>query len=322
VLKAPDLSLLRCPSTGLPLEADGDGQLVTSDGAVRHPIVRGVPVLLPSDGVFSAADVVADAERPRAGRRLVSRLRPRPEISVGIEDRYAALSAALRELAGQRPARVLVVGGGQLGVGMEAFASDPAIELVETDVYLGSRVDIVCDAHDLPFADSVFDGVVIQAVLEHVLDPVRVVAEIHRVLRPEGLVYAETPFMQQVHEGPFDFTRWSERGHRRLFRMFEELDTGVSVGPASALVWSLRYFARSLPRSPTAARVLDRIVTLAFFWLKHLDRRLVHNPGALDAASSVYFLGRRAMKPVPDLAIVAGYRGTIRSAAADRGIAD
>ena len=33
-----------------------------------------------------------------------------------------------------------------------------------------------------------FDGVMIQAVLEHVLEPTRVVAEIHRVLKPDGLL--------------------------------------------------------------------------------------------------------------------------------------
>jgi len=58
----------------------------------------------------------------------------------------------------------------------------------------------------------VFDAVWIQAVLEHVLDPVRVVAEIHRVLRPGGLVYSEIPFMQEVHEGAYDFTRFRLSG--------------------------------------------------------------------------------------------------------------
>ena len=35
----------------------------------------------------------------------------------------------------------------------------------------------------------------VQAGLEHVRDPWQVVAEIHRVLKDDGLVYAETPFM-------------------------------------------------------------------------------------------------------------------------------
>ncbi len=43
---------------------------------------------------------------------------------------------------------------------------------------------LICDAHDIPFADRSFDGVIVQAVLEHVVDPFRCCEEIHRVLIP------------------------------------------------------------------------------------------------------------------------------------------
>ena len=71
-------------------------------------------------------------------------------------------------------------------------------------------------------------------MLEHVLEPELVVAEIHRVLMPDGLVYAGTPFMQQVHEGPYDFMRFTESGHRWLFRRFERLASGATGGPGAA----------------------------------------------------------------------------------------
>jgi hypothetical protein len=43
----------------------------------------------------------------------------------------------------------------------------------------------------------------------NVSDPVRAVGEFHRVLRPEGIVYSETPFLQPVKGGAYDFTRYS-----------------------------------------------------------------------------------------------------------------
>src|SRR3546814_5193397 len=55
--------------------------------------------------------------------------------------------------------RVLVVGGGIVGSGMEPLLHAPGIELVETDVALEERTQLVCDAHDLPFDDASFDGV-------------------------------------------------------------------------------------------------------------------------------------------------------------------
>lgn len=113
----------------------------------------------------------------------------------------------------ERP-RILVIGGGARGSGADALYGDNSVELIGTDIYASTNTAIVADGHKLPFIDSSFDGVWIQAVLEHVLDPPVVVGEIYRVLRPGGMVYADTPFMQQVHEGAYDFTRYTLSGHR------------------------------------------------------------------------------------------------------------
>ncbi len=80
------------------------------------------------------------------------------------------------------------------------------------DIYYSANVQFIADAHSILLRDASVDAVVIQAVLEHVLDPQQVVDEIWRVLKPSGLVYAETPFLQHVHEGAYDFTRFTESG--------------------------------------------------------------------------------------------------------------
>jgi SAM-dependent methyltransferase len=301
--------------------------LRSEDGSRAYPVVDGVPILI--DGgrsLFSIIDVAASAERARGGgpgvlRRALRSLIPGSTINVGVAARFERFGELVSASAGHRPARVLVVGGGRLGAGLEALADAPGVDLWETDVYLTPRVVVACDGHALPFADAAFDGAIVQAVLEHVAEPHRVVAEIHRVLRPGGLVYAETAFMQQVHEGAFDFSRFTDVGHRRLFRLFDEIDRGVAVGPASALLWAARYFARSVPRRTGPAILwLDKSVTLALFWLKYLDRILVGRPGAVDGASGFFFLGRRRDDAIDDLEIVKSYRGTIGSVLIARGL--
>src|SRR4029079_11363432 len=111
-------------------------------------------------------------------------------------------------------------------------------------------------------------AVLVQAVLEHVLDPARVVGEIHRVLRPDGLVYAETPFLQQVHAGPYDFTRYTSSGHRYLFRSFEEIAAGPVAGPGTQLLWSVDHLMRGVIRSELAGKLARAL----FFWLRYFDR--------------------------------------------------
>ena len=296
---------------------------MSADGSRAYRTVGDVPLLVADgDGGPIDGSAIAAGGQASGGGRLraaLRRLAPSPTLNPQAGLRYREFAGLVEQQAADRRARVLVIGGGTLGKGMEELAASRSLDLVETDVYLGPRVRVACDAHALPFADGAFDAAIAQAVLEHVLDPAQVVAEIHRVLAPGGLVYAETPFMQQVHEGAFDFTRFTELGQRRLFRGFEEVRRGVAVGPASALVWSLRYLARSLPRRPgPLVTVLDRLALLAFSWLKHLDRVLVDRPGASDGASAVYFVGRRAERPASDTEIVRGYRGLVRTAAWDR----
>ena len=192
---------------------------------------------------------------------------------------------------------------------MEQLTSQKNIELVESDISFGARTALVCDGHDLPFQDGAFDGVIVQAVLEHVVDPFRCVAEIHRVLKPSGLVYAATPFMQQVHAGRYDFTRFTHLGHRRLFRRFEEVESGAVAGPGTALVWSIVYFLGALSANRRLSVLLRYVGTILFFWVKYFDYLVIDRRAAFDSSSAYYLLARRSEQTLTDRELLAGYRG-------------
>jgi SAM-dependent methyltransferase len=58
---------------------------------------------------------------------------------------------------------------------------------------LGERAEYrVADIQELPFADETFDGVIANHMLYHVPDVPRALAEVARVLRPDGVFYAST----------------------------------------------------------------------------------------------------------------------------------
>jgi SAM-dependent methyltransferase len=212
-------------------------------------------------------------------------------------------------LSRQARTRVLVVGGGVLGRGIDALLKEPSLDLVETDVWLGPRTQLICDAHDIPFTDASFDAVIAQAVLEHVADPTRCVAEIRRVLRPGGFVYAETPFMQQVHLGPYDFTRFTMLGHRRLFRGFDEIDSGAVSGPAQALMWSYENFLLGFTDSTAGRNLAKAFARFSSFFLRYFDHYLVNRPAGLDGACAFYFLGSKSERELSDRELIGLYRG-------------
>jgi SAM-dependent methyltransferase len=308
---------LRCPVCRAKL-TPGSTEFVCTNMACggRFPIVDGVPVLL-NEGrsVFSIDDFIRRRDttfhlRPRRFETILQRLLawlPEISASVGAGRNYAQFRDwLLKETPGPM---VLVVGGSILGVGMAALSHDTRFEFVATDVSMGPLTALICDSHDLPFEDETFDGVIVQAVLEHVVDPYRCVEEIHRVLKPSGLVYAETPFMQQVHMGRYDFTRFTHSGHRRLFRQFAEVSSGPIGGPGMVLAWSYQYFLLSFADSRILRGFLRAFAQLTSFYLKYFDYYLIGKVGAVDAASGFFFMGRKQATILSDRELIRYYRG-------------
>lgn len=309
-LPADLIGALRCPACAGPL-VQRVATLTCQQCGLDYPVVAGRPILVCEQrSLFRIADVLSGtADVQENARRKLRRLVPDISANWGAAERLATFRRML--LTRSSAPTILVVGSGLEGEGMARLIEDARVRAVTSDVYLGAQVDLVCDGHDLPFADACFDAVVVQAVLEHVVDPARCVAEIHRVLRPAGLVYAETPFMQQVHLGCYDFTRFTELGHRWLFRAFRRLDSGLSGGPAMVLAWSWLYFVLS-PFSTAGSRRIARVFALlTAFWLKYLDKVWNRLPGAADGASGFYFVGERTETPLRLDQLLAQYRGLV-----------
>ncbi len=185
--------------------------------------------------------------------------------------------------------KVLIIGGGERGSGTDELWNNKNIQTHSIDVYASDNVDLICDSHYLPLENSYYDGVWIQAVLEHVVEPKVVVTEIHRVLKTGGIIYSETPFMQQVHEGAYDFNRFTVLGHRYLFKQFELISLGGNQGPEVVFAWSTRYLFWSIFRSKKLAIIVGLIMGL---FMRPLGS-IISKKSMFDACSGVFFLGKK-----------------------------
>ncbi|WP_447754578.1 class I SAM-dependent methyltransferase [Sphingopyxis fribergensis] len=318
----PDIdvpNLLACPAPHrAPVVRDGEAwgcSDVNCEYAIQaggFPIFRGVPVLIDFAGdtlcrreayvdTKSGSDVYI-TRRPESVKKRLQR------ITGGTSSvTLANCRRFIAEVGKISPSpRILVIGSGERGQGTDMLWENDGITRIGIDIYPSHTTDFVADAHELPFRDQSFDGVWIQAVLEHVAEPQRVVAEIERVLKLDGIVYAETPFMQQVHEGAYDFQRFTVTGHRFLFRRFDALAMGGNKGPGVVLAWAIRYFFWGLFRSRKAATLISYPLLVL---LRMLDRFM--DPRALwDGPSGTYFLGRKNEGPaMPQRDLPALYQG-------------
>ncbi|MGH9278697.1 MAG: methyltransferase domain-containing protein [Acidimicrobiales bacterium] len=304
---------LRCPRCGGALD-DTETELRCGAPSCQtgYARIEGVPVLLDDEhSIFDETTIktyLSNFSAPPSARWRERTGRFLPSIS-----RNIASERNLRRLADLLRLRteplVLVLGGRAPSLGMDTILGHPDFDCIQSDVIPGPEVNLICDAHSLPFGDASVDCVVAQAVLEHVLDPALCAAQIARVLKPGGLLYAETPFMQQVHAGALDFTRFTHLGHRRLFRAIDEIDSGIVCGPGMSLAWAWAYFLTSFARTGASRRALLTAARLTAFWWPWFDSYLADKPGAFDAASAFYFLGEKRGPTVPDREIPPLYRG-------------
>jgi ubiquinone/menaquinone biosynthesis C-methylase UbiE len=77
----------------------------------------------------------------------------------------------------------------------------------ETGLQIGNwdvtKTNIVSDICSIPLDDASFDSVICTEVLEHVPDPIKVIAELTRLLRPGGKLILTAPFASMVHLAPY-----------------------------------------------------------------------------------------------------------------------
>jgi SAM-dependent methyltransferase len=141
----------------------------------------------------------------------------------------------------QDPRRILDLGCGAGGNCTDFRRLYPHAELSGVDLFDRGpdgidyrRVDL--NAGELPFDDASFDIITMTHVIEHLDHPCRIGAAIHRVLKPDGGFYVETPNWTSTlvpsfgfcreQSGPFNFyddpthvRPWSKHG---LFEFLRE----------------------------------------------------------------------------------------------------
>jgi SAM-dependent methyltransferase len=183
----------------------------------------------------------------------------------------------------------------KLAINIGSGNSNISEEVVNIDFIDYENVDIVCDIHDLPFNDNSVDVVLNITVLEHVSSPQKVIDEIHRVLKPGGMIFTAYPFIQGFHASPNDYTRLTEEGIKLLHKNFKAIETKPFGGPTSGMLWILQeWFALLFSFGSSKLHLLIYIlVMLLTFPLKFLDLILIKHPKANLITSGFIYIGKK-----------------------------
>ncbi|MHC4619004.1 MAG: methyltransferase domain-containing protein [Planctomycetota bacterium] len=108
--------------------------------------------------------------------------------------------------------------------GQEGFADlrpfFPGKEYVGCDMQEGPGVDRVLNLHDIDLPSESAGTVLLMDTLEHVEFARRAVKEVHRILKPGGILVASSVMKFPIHSFPYDYWRFTPEGFRSLFKPF------------------------------------------------------------------------------------------------------
>jgi SAM-dependent methyltransferase len=163
---------------------------------------------------------------------------------------------------------------------------------INLDIAPFPGMDLVADAHQLPLKSESIGCLYSNAVFEHLARPWIVAEEIYRVVKKNGIICINVPFLNIIHEA-YDFYRYTPQGLREIFRRFEEIESGVSSGPSSFITYFLpEYISLFFPTSRVRSLVKD-LATLLFSPLRYFDYLIKNRERYTFIATSFYFVGRK-----------------------------
>lgn len=110
----------------------------------------------------------------------------KPSLREVYHDLYQRIVQALR------PGETLEIGGGT------GNFKDYSRDVISSDIQFASWLDVLFDAHQIPFADASFDNIVIFDVLHHLERPVLFLKEASRILREKGRIIMVEPAITPI----------------------------------------------------------------------------------------------------------------------------
>jgi SAM-dependent methyltransferase len=102
----------------------------------------------------------------------------------------------------------------------------PGKKYLGCDLREGPGVDLVLDLHQIDLPEKSAGAVLILDTLEHVEHLRNAVSELHRILKPHGLLIASSVMNFPIHEYPHDFWRFTPDGFKSLLKHFDHCWVG------------------------------------------------------------------------------------------------
>lgn len=125
-----------------------------------------------------------------------------------------------------------------------------------------SSADVVGDIHNIPLEPGTIDAIICHSVLEHVMNPIKAVEELHRILRSGGKIFVHVPSIYPYHarKGHYpDYWRFFDDTLIFLFKDFSKVELVKRGGYFKALFFFVPMQHKLQFLLNPAANLLDKL---------------------------------------------------------------
>lgn len=186
--------------------------------------------------------------------------------------------------------KVDLLSGNILDIGCGRMKFKERIESVNHNTYIGLDLvegefsdkvtaDVYWDGVNMPIDANAIDGAILFEVLEHCPDPVVVVKEAFRVLKPGGILLFSTPFTYQFHGVPYDFVRMTPAGLKNIFSQAGFTQVSFQYGGLwdASIAQVLGTWVSKRPMPLLLRKILKKLFVPLFKILLFMDKKELSN---------------------------------------------
>ncbi len=215
------------------------------------------------------SDPVTSFINPRPTPQNLDRYLVRSRIVEAMQVLRSRLSGTLLDIGcGQMPYKSL------LTIRPSRVTRYIGLDLESNPIY-ANQPDITWQDGKIPLAADSVDCAICTEVLEHSPEPEAVLTEIHRVLKPDGLLFFTVPFLWPLHDVPYDEYRYTPFSLRRHLAAagFGGIEIKAMGGWDASLAQMLGLWVRRRPMKGWARALLSFAAMFPMCWLIRNDRR-------------------------------------------------
>lgn len=201
--------------------------------------------------------------------------------------RFQKLDQELEPVAHYLSGRMLNAGSGSRDI-TSFLRRNGVTDLTSYDISSDDPTVILGPIEQMPFDDASFDSALCNAVLEHIIDPERAMAELARVVRRGGHIVATVPFLQPYHPCPGDYRRYTADGLAQLGRnagleLIEMLPVHSLAQTLGWIIWEHAREKGGVLRKAAAWLIAFAMTSLS----TRTDRKVLNNANTVQAVFRV-----------------------------------